>query len=282
MFVLGETEDDGTPWNVNVNPVFYDRAQLTRVWEDPKNTLEVEWRRRILMTRTPQGNVIMFYDAYKEGFAYYSDQTSISYRVLNTVALKYVKQYRCRDFFVDETLLSSMPLEADVLPRMRTNPSKMIQHKRDEEKKEQDKKNQTMQSLLANRPPGAAAAMKFDANSPFIKPKSKGTEAANVAPGLQGVPNTKGTEAQKNEKTEAKGTECHMKNRFLYLGKIQNWTPLQLGMPKPKIPVLPPSSTTNYDALFSKEMLSQKNAMDYQTYKKALQTATVSQKQEQD
>jgi len=263
--------NDVGEWNVNVNPVFYDRAQLTRVWEDPKNALETEWRRRILMTSTPQGNVIMFYDAYKEGFAYYSDQTSIPYRILNTVALKYVKQYRCRDFFVDETLLSSMPPDHAVPTRMRTNPSKMIQHKRDEEKKEQDKKKQTMQSLLTRPGQGqGGAVLKFDVNSPFIKPKPKAQ-----------VPSDSTDLRSSASPTTAKATEVpdvtlsYTKNRFLYLGKIHNWTPLQLGVPKPKLPVLPPSSTTKYDALFSKEMLAQKNVMDYQTYKKALQTSQI-------
>jgi hypothetical protein len=43
----------------------------------------------------------MYYDAFKQGFAYYCDQTSIPYNLLNAVAMKYVRIYRCRDFFVD-------------------------------------------------------------------------------------------------------------------------------------------------------------------------------------
>jgi hypothetical protein len=47
----------------------------------------------------------MYYDAYKMGFAYFCDQKVISYDVLNAVAMKYVKIYRCRDFFMDESIV---------------------------------------------------------------------------------------------------------------------------------------------------------------------------------
>ena len=68
---------------------------------DENNNLEKIWKTRVLFENTPRGNVIMYYDAFKQGFAYYCDQTSIPYYLLNAVAMKYVITYRCRDFFVD-------------------------------------------------------------------------------------------------------------------------------------------------------------------------------------
>jgi hypothetical protein len=72
---------------------------------DIKNTLEPFWRKRILFEHTPRGNIIMFYDAYKLGFSYYCDQKVVSYAVLNAVAMKYVTVFRCRHFFMDESIL---------------------------------------------------------------------------------------------------------------------------------------------------------------------------------
>ena len=38
------------------------------------------------------------------GSSYYSDQNIVSYDILNAVAMKYVTIFRCRDFFIDETI----------------------------------------------------------------------------------------------------------------------------------------------------------------------------------
>ena len=43
----------------------------------------------------------MHYDAYKQGFVYYSDSSNIPYFVINAVIMKYVITFRCRDFFMD-------------------------------------------------------------------------------------------------------------------------------------------------------------------------------------
>ena len=78
------------------------------------NELEKKWRTRILIESTPlSGNIIMYYDAYKLGFAYHSDHF-VSYDVLNKIAMKYVITYHCRDFFMDE------------LERPCENPSKLL------------------------------------------------------------------------------------------------------------------------------------------------------------
>ena len=45
-------------------------------------------------------------------FAFYSDQSGVSYSTLNTIAMKYVMIFRCRDFFIDEKVL----LETEISP----------------------------------------------------------------------------------------------------------------------------------------------------------------------
>ena len=69
------------------------------------NYIEREWKTRILIDSSPRGNIIMYYDVYKQGFAYYSDQNSIPYCILNAVAMKYVLMFKCRDFYMNTNCL---------------------------------------------------------------------------------------------------------------------------------------------------------------------------------
>jgi len=71
------------------------------VSETKDNDLECTWRRRLVMECTPRGVVLMYYDAFKRGFAYYSD-AAMPYGILNVVAMKYVTTFQCRAFFVDQ------------------------------------------------------------------------------------------------------------------------------------------------------------------------------------
>jgi len=105
---------DLTNMDFNIDSVFYDKTKLKITLIDAENELEKKWRTRILIEPTPLcGNVIMYYDAYKLGFAYHSDYF-VPYDVLNKIAMKYVITYQCRDFFMDE------------LERPVENPSKLL------------------------------------------------------------------------------------------------------------------------------------------------------------
>ena len=101
-----ENKDDITNYNANIEAVFYQKNILNEILKDPKNRLETQWKTRILFDSSPRGNIILFYDPYKMGFSYYSDQKVISYDILNSVAMKYVILYRCRHFFIDEFITS--------------------------------------------------------------------------------------------------------------------------------------------------------------------------------
>ena len=200
-YYVGEEERQMELCNQNIDSVFYDRKELIKVLETNNNVLECAWKARILYESTPRGNIVMFYDVYKNGFSYYSDQTGIPYKVLNAVAMKYVIMFRCRDFFMDETISSSP----------------FIKYNKDDEKKEQDKKNEVMKQLSSNQ------------NLPFVKFKNRqSTTQPSEMVGTTCVPHLS------QQQSSLTNTNCkeYVKNRFIYKGKMNNWSPLQKPPPK--------------------------------------------------
>lgn len=93
--------------NCNISPIFYQKDEYNKEMQNIKNTIEPEWQRRILFENTPKGNIIMYYDAFKQGFAYFSDTNCLEYKLLNAVAMKYVTVFRCLDLFVDDEFYES-------------------------------------------------------------------------------------------------------------------------------------------------------------------------------
>ena len=90
--------------NQNIEKAFYNKDEYKNAISEKDNILESTWKSRILHESTPRGNVTMHYDAYKHAFAYYAD-VAISYSILNAVAMKYVRVFSCRDFFLDESII---------------------------------------------------------------------------------------------------------------------------------------------------------------------------------
>ena len=199
-YYVGE-EETKNPCNQNIDPVFYDRKELRKVLETNNNALECIWKARILYESTPRGNIVMFYDVYKDGFSYYSDQTGIPYKVLNAVAMKYVITFRCRDFFMDETISSSP----------------FIQYNKDDAKKEQDKKNETIKQLSSN-----------NQNLPFVKFKNRQTTTQPSE--MIGVPQI--SQHQSKITNTNKNSKEYVNNRFIYKGRMHDWSPLQKSPPK--------------------------------------------------
>ena len=87
--------------NNTISHEFYDKKLLSDVLQESNNGIGSVWKSRVLFEYTPRGNIVMYYDTYKFGFAYYSDNAGIPYNLLNAVAMKYVKTFRCQDFFFD-------------------------------------------------------------------------------------------------------------------------------------------------------------------------------------
>lgn len=95
--------------NENIDPIFYDKKRFNEIIKDT-NEYEEKWRRNIIMKNiirenNSRTNIVMFYDVFKSGFTYYCDDNSVSYNILNHIAMQYVIAFQCRDFFVDESFL---------------------------------------------------------------------------------------------------------------------------------------------------------------------------------
>jgi len=138
-------------WSSGIELCFYDMDEYTAEISVVNNDLEKKWRSRILYVSTPHGSIMMYYDAFKHGFAYYCDRMGLNYRLLNTVAMKYVMTFRCVDFFVDET----------VVPQ---NPSPFLVRFKQIEQVDQDKKQKNTHRLL-----GCGKTDIEMGNSPFVK-----------------------------------------------------------------------------------------------------------------
>lgn len=120
--------------NINIESTFYDKKEYQEVMQISDNVLERAWKTRILFESTPRGNIIMFFNPYKQGFSYYSDSYNLPYNLLNAVAMKYVMTYKCRDFFMDDGIITSPLIKihadkesAQIKKKLDSNTVKMIQ-----------------------------------------------------------------------------------------------------------------------------------------------------------
>lgn len=184
-----ESFDKTMDFNTNIEDDFYNKDKYKKMILNPINTLETNWKKRILFETTPRGNIIMYYDAYKQGFSYYSDSYNLPYGVLNAVAMKYVIMYYCRDFFMDD----------GITPKDKASP--LIKIHIDEPEKQNDVKKNNMKKTLNKI---NTISQNFSAQK--NKQKSK--------------------QNKQNEKPNIE-TPITNTNRFIYLGKIINFQFLQ-------------------------------------------------------
>lgn len=183
-------------YNENIDLIFFDKEKYSDIIKIQNSELELLWRRRILFVNTPRGNVIMFYDSFKQAFSYYSDQ-HISYAFLNSVAMKYVIIFRCRDFFIDEQILT---------PEF---PSRILELFKKEEVEVSNKKKEDIFGKIDTK---AGPFAKFKS---YVKPSDPVSSAAII----------------KNKKNLPRVVDIKppvitkdlMKNKFIYLGKTMNW-----------------------------------------------------------
>ena len=129
---FSKSEEERKKRNMNIDERCYSLDSFQKLLVDETNELEPEWKRRLLLESTPRGNIIMFYDIYKQAFAYVSDQ-HMNYAILNACAMKYVEIYYCLDFFID----------GNVLPEGIVSPFVLLQEeaeKREKEKQTEKKK----------------------------------------------------------------------------------------------------------------------------------------------
>jgi hypothetical protein len=191
---------DRSNMNNNIQDVFYNKKDLNETLLDKNNVLEKIWKTRILFENTPRGNIIMHYDVYKQGFAYYSDMNGIPYNILNAVAMKYVTTYSCRDFFMDNEYIDEL------------KQSPLIKLYLEEEKVEKPKSTDKEKEKMP----------KMD-SSAFAKLKNYRITENNE--------NEKST----SEKVNKKPDKEYNRNIFINLGRVSNFQFLQKPVKKNKL-----------------------------------------------
>ena len=190
--------------NTSIDSVFYSKSFFNDLLATVDNKTELQWKSRILFESTPRGNIVMFYDIFKQGFSYYSDINGIPYSILNAVAMKYVITYFCRDFFVDNQVTIDYA-ESPLIKIHFEDPPINI---------EQTKYNSSR--LLHNMEYSPFAKLKNYANNNTATNKKIDNSSSlssnkNVAQPLKPVPEKE-----------------YNRNRFIFLGKLSNFKFTQL------------------------------------------------------
>jgi hypothetical protein len=237
-----DTNKDLLQWNLNINSGFYSKSQYQEMIKDAQNTLEQQWKTRLLIETTPRGVVIMYYDPFKLGFSYYSDQT-IPYNILNAIAMKYVIHFRCRDFFMDEHILP----ENTPLPLLKL----LLEDKTANDKSENSEKSKDDENIKQRL-----------RNAPFAKFKNYNKNSSKV----QENQNNKGEKKDEKDTTEKKEPEKPKEqNRFISLGKTHNFKILQ-NVPKKK-KAMAAFTSALASSLFENSSV-QKEVFNYRDFKK--------------
>ena len=134
FWALFDSDQNEKIVNSNIHPELYLYETFMKL-QSETHPEEKAWKARKLIQYTPQGNVVMFYDLYRQAFAYYSDM-QIPYCWLNACAMKYVRYFCCRDFFWDF---------GDKLDHEKRNPFLgFYKREQEEEKKKKKEKKDAM------------------------------------------------------------------------------------------------------------------------------------------
>jgi hypothetical protein len=238
-------------WNENMEEVFYKTKEYNEMMLEP-NYLEQKWRKRVLITYTPRGNIIMYYDCYKRGFSYYSDQNNIPYQLLNAVAMKYVKYYLCIDLFMDNKIIKENinPMikirEEEDREESKRKADKFLKNSylKDKDLKKEEKKV-FIKSKKYNLPPQSVENLSLSAlhsskslNLSTPRPDKLKVDSVSGEPikSKNNIfsPRRGSNEEWKNIRTATKENtstntnksnvnEIYSVNTFIYLGKIQNY-----------------------------------------------------------
>ena len=228
--------NENIKWNENMDNEYYDIELYKKTIEFENSDFELKWKRRTLIEHTPRGNIIMYYDVYKKGFAYYCDQQSIPYIILNTLAMKYVRLFMCRDLFVDETIDDQC------------SPSPLIKLEKENLKMD----NKTKKENINDNNKISVDLKRTLKTGPFAKLKKYNQTTTKLEEVVENI-----------EK---------QRNRFLYMGKILNYSFIEKPNKKAKInSILFKGGTGDssiYGAMFEKEHETQMNVLNYSDFKK--------------
>lgn len=274
-------------YNQNINSMFYCKTEFQDFMKLGSNYLEEEWRTRILFETTPRGNIIMFYDAYKQGFSYYCDSNCIPYNILNAIAMKYVTTFYCRDFFVDNKVIEYLPLTS-IITDCKQYESPLIKIHFIEEKSVKKSgvpissnnsfiksKNYRQPDNRYIQPIGNLVGLKQQRS--FIELLSTAIINIKIYSNkmLKQMLERLNMVAKKPVAVElidkVKSEKEYNHNRFIYLGKIQNFTFLKISK---KVQCLNGFESVHLENLASETYL-QKQVLNYSDFKKRIVTCQV-------
>lgn len=219
----------------NCDEEIFDVNKYNEIMKKEHNFLEEKWKTKILMENTPRGNVIMFYDAYKKCFSFYSDQASLPYNILNTIAMKYVRIFLCLNFFIDDSVIDKK--------------TKMILLLEQEEEKEREKGKEKEKEREKN-------IHKNIGKNIFLQPKNKRIENTTTTT----TTNKNSIESNGKGKGKEKETQ-HRYNHFSYQGKLINFSFLKKKIIKKEV------FNTTFDTIFDNNHNLQQKTMSYKDFK---------------
>jgi hypothetical protein len=236
-----EEKEDFNP-NENMDEEFYNKNLYKETIIQKNSDFEKKWKSKILNMNSPRGNITMYYDVYKLGFAYFSNHSFIPYEILNTMAMKYVRIFRCRDLFMDDKVT---PINCE---------SPLI--KLQKEESIQENKNAIEKS-------GVIPIDKTKLRSgPFAKLKNYK---------LDGNPNKKknDNESENIENMRKNPNLIYNVNLFIHMGKPINFNFIQ-PIPKKNIRAHVNNTTNSFNGLFEQEHELQKEAMNYKKFREVM------------
>lgn len=198
-----------------ISPQKYENKYLEEVLKitsenNPEETKEEEKQQLLeglansfIIEKTPLGNVAMYYNAKRESFTYFSDNT-IPYRFLEVVARKYVLTYRCTDLYV-------------------IMEEELKKYERRLEELEKQKQLEQENNLNTNETNSKKAKKNVFAKFKNYN-KEAGTGRVNKAPPPKNsIPQTKIDSSENSEKVILKENA----NRYTYEGRFSNFNPLK-------------------------------------------------------
>jgi hypothetical protein len=231
--------------NENIEPELYEVNWRKENNIDSNTSIEKKWKTNILMKVTPHGtNVILFYDVYKNGFAYYSNH-AIKDKYLNALAMDYVIKFKCRDFFMDDEI---SPI-----------PSPLIEVTREVEKIDEKKSEE---NKVSHRNIYSGQQQENDV---FIKKKPVKKQESD-----------KEDSNTKKQPLEEKKEVQYYRNRFIKMGRAEDFSFLPK---KTQKTVFANHTVTGFDTIFDGEHdVQRQSMMSFADYKRFLEKNRVEEK----
>lgn len=180
--------------------------------EEEKNYEQL--KNNFVFEKTPMGNVIMYYNKDRNSFEYYTDNI-IPYRVLDTVARKYVLTYDCCELYID--------MEKEIKEYIVNGSKGATKEKKDKtlEMNKTEEKDKEIVDPVKSKPNVFAKFKSYNKDSSKISEVVGGGAKDKTDRG--GVVNTSKVSVEENEKLLLK----EKANVYTCLGKFANFSMLK-------------------------------------------------------